>query len=89
MTPDQLTRAASELEAALNYLDIEPGHTTEAQLAADDAAILPALVDGQAPTATRQNITASSAGKFAHNPTVHFENTPASSAGNFPERSIP
>ena len=47
MTPDQLTRAASELEAALNHLDIEPGHTTEAQLAADDAAILPALVDGE------------------------------------------
>ena len=47
MTPDQLTRAASEIEAALNHLDIEPGHTTEAQLAADDAAILPALVDGE------------------------------------------
>jgi hypothetical protein len=47
MKPDQLTRAASELEAALARLDIEPGHTTEAELAADDAEILPALVDGQ------------------------------------------
>ena len=47
MTPDQFTRAASELEAALNNLDIAPGHTTEAQLSADDAAILPALVDGE------------------------------------------
>jgi len=47
MTPDQLTRAASELEAALARLDIEPGHSTEAQLAQDDAEILPALVDGQ------------------------------------------
>ena len=47
MTPDQFTRAASELEAALNNLDIAPGHTTEAQLAADNAAILPALVDGE------------------------------------------
>jgi len=47
MTPDQFTRAASELEAALHHLDIAPGHTTEAELAADDAAILPALVDGK------------------------------------------
>jgi hypothetical protein len=47
MTPDQLTRAASQLEAALARLDIQPGHTTEAQLAQDDAEILPALVDGQ------------------------------------------
>jgi hypothetical protein len=47
MTPDQFTRAASELEAALHHLDITPGHTTEAELAADDAAILPALVDGE------------------------------------------
>jgi len=47
MTPDQFTRAASEFEAALHHLDITPGHTTEAELAADDAAILPALVDGQ------------------------------------------
>jgi hypothetical protein len=47
MTPDQFTRAASKLEAALHHLDITPGHTTEAQLAADDAAILPALVDGK------------------------------------------
>ena len=47
MTTEAHPRAASELEAALNHLDIEPGHTTEAQLAADDAAILPALVDGE------------------------------------------
>jgi hypothetical protein len=47
MTSDQLTRAASELEAALARLDLQPGHTTEAQLAQDDAEILPALVDGQ------------------------------------------
>jgi hypothetical protein len=47
MTPDQFTRAASELEEALHHLDIAPGHTTEAELAADDAAILPALVDGE------------------------------------------
>ena len=47
MTPDQFNRAASELEVALYHLDIAPGHTTEAELAADDAAILPALVDGE------------------------------------------
>jgi hypothetical protein len=47
MTHDQLTRAASELEAALARLDLQPGHTTVAQLAQDDAEILPALVDGQ------------------------------------------
>ena len=47
MTPDQFTRAASEMEAALHHLDIAPGHTTEAELAADDVAILPALVDGE------------------------------------------
>jgi hypothetical protein len=47
MTPDQLTRAASQLEAALTRLDLQPGHTNEAQLAQDDAEILPALVDGQ------------------------------------------
>ena len=47
MNPEQLNRAASDMEAALARLDIEPGHTTEAQLAADDAAILPALVDGE------------------------------------------
>ena len=39
--------AASEMEAALARLDIEPGHSTEAQLAQDDAEILPALVNGQ------------------------------------------
>jgi len=47
MTPEQLTRAASEMEAALSRLDLEPGHTTEAQLAQDDADMVPALVDGQ------------------------------------------
>jgi hypothetical protein len=47
MTPEQLNRAASLMEAALARLDIEPGITTEAELAADDAEILPALVDGQ------------------------------------------
>lgn len=47
MKPDQLTRAASSMEAALARLDIQPGHTTEAQLAQDDTEILPALVDGQ------------------------------------------
>ena len=46
MTPEQLNRAASEMEAALARLDIEPGHTTEAELAQDDAEILPALVNG-------------------------------------------
>jgi hypothetical protein len=51
MTPEQLTRAASEMEAALARLDIEPGITTEAELAQDDAEILPALVNGQ-PTNT-------------------------------------
>jgi hypothetical protein len=47
MTPEQLTRAASHLEAALARLDIEPGHTTEAELVADDAEILPSVVNGQ------------------------------------------
>ena len=47
MTPDQLTRAASSMAAALTRLDLQPGQTTEAQLAQDDAEILPALVDGQ------------------------------------------
>jgi hypothetical protein len=47
MTPNQLTRAASEMEAALARLDIEPGITTAAELADDDAEILPALVDGR------------------------------------------
>jgi hypothetical protein len=47
MTPEQLNRAASDMEAALAHLDIQPGHTTEAELAQDDAEILPALVDGQ------------------------------------------
>ena len=47
MTPEQINRAASEMEAALARLDIEPGHSTEAELAQDDAEILPALVNGQ------------------------------------------
>ena len=34
MTPEQLTRAASEMEAALARLDIQPGRTTEAERAA-------------------------------------------------------
>jgi hypothetical protein len=46
MTPEQLTRAASLMEAALARLDIQPSHTTAAELAAD-AEILPALVNGQ------------------------------------------
>ncbi len=41
------TRAASSMEAALARLDLQPGITTAAELAADDAEILPALVDGQ------------------------------------------
>lgn len=67
MTPDQLTRAASEMEAALHRLDIQPGHTTEAQLAQDEAAFAPALVDGQPrqPNPAQQNITADGAGKFS------------------------
>jgi hypothetical protein len=47
MTAEQLTRAASSMEAALVRLDIEPGITTAAELAADDAEILPALLNGQ------------------------------------------
>ena len=47
MTPEQLTRAASSMEAALAHLDIQPGHSSEAELAQDDAEILPALVNGQ------------------------------------------
>jgi len=47
MTPEQLTRAASSMEAALTRLDIQPNITTAAELADDDAEILPALVDGQ------------------------------------------
>jgi len=47
MTHEQLNRAASDMEAALAHLDIQPGHTTEAELAQDDAEILPALVNGR------------------------------------------
>ena len=47
MPPEQLPRAASEMEAALARLDIQPGITTAAELADDDDEILPALVDGQ------------------------------------------
>ena len=35
------------MEAALARLDIEPGHSTDAELAQDDAEIMPALVNGQ------------------------------------------
>ena len=55
MTPEQLNRAASEMEAALARLDIQPGHTTETELAQDDAEILPALVDGQPVMTPAQN----------------------------------
>lgn len=55
MTPDQLNRAASELEAALARLDIQPGHTTEAELAQDDAEIMPALVNGRPVMTPAQN----------------------------------
>jgi hypothetical protein len=70
MTPEQRTRAASEMEAALARLDIQPGHSTEAELAQDDAEILPALVNGQTPSRTQtpnnafENITAGGAGKI-------------------------
>lgn len=89
MTPDPFTRAASEMEAALHRLDIQPGHTTEAQLAQDDAAMLPALVDGQPPTATIENIPASGAGKFSQPPTARFENIPAGGAGKILESTHP
>lgn len=49
MTPDQLTRAASQVEAALARLDIQPVEITDAELEADDAAFPPALVDGKNP----------------------------------------
>jgi hypothetical protein len=55
MNPEQLTRAASEMEAALSRFGLEPGHTTEAELAQDDAEILPALVDGQPVITPEQN----------------------------------
>lgn len=95
MTLDPLTRAASQLQAALHRLDIQPGHTTEAELEADDAAMRPALVDGQAPhrtpnpTATIENITASGAGKFVHNPTARFQNITAEGAGKILESTHP
>lgn len=38
-------RAASEMEAALCRLDLEPGETTEAELAAEDLLLAPAAVD--------------------------------------------
>lgn len=47
MTPEQLNRAASKMEAALYRLDIQPGHSTAAELAQDDAKIMPALVNGR------------------------------------------
>lgn len=62
MTPEKLTRAAFEMEAALARLDIDPGITTAAELAADDAEILPALVDGQ-PVITPQPNSGMSEGR--------------------------
>ncbi len=53
-----------DMEAALHRLDIQPGHTTEAELTQDDAKILPALVNGQTPNLAFENITASGAGKI-------------------------
>jgi len=47
MTINQSNSAALQFQAALSRLEIQHGHTTEAELAADDAAILPALVDGE------------------------------------------
>lgn len=38
-------RAASEMEAALCRLDLEPGETTDAETAAQDAILAPATVD--------------------------------------------
>ena len=52
---DQLNRAASLMKAALARLDIEPGVTTASELAADDAEIMPALVDGQTVTTPENN----------------------------------
>lgn len=43
-TASQL-RAASEMEAALSRFDLEPGETTEAELAAEDAILAPATVN--------------------------------------------
>lgn len=43
-TESQL-RAASQMEAALSHLDLEPGETTEAELAAEDAILAPGIVD--------------------------------------------
>jgi hypothetical protein len=62
MTPEQLNRAASSMEAAFARLDIEPGITTVAELAADDAEIMPALVDGQ-PVTTSENNSGMSEGR--------------------------
>jgi hypothetical protein len=55
MTPEQLTRAASSMQAALTRLDIQPGITTAAELAADDAEIMPALADGRPVTTPEHN----------------------------------
>jgi hypothetical protein len=43
-TESQL-RAASEMGAVLSRLGIEPGHTTPAELAAEDAIFEPSTVD--------------------------------------------
>lgn len=47
MPINQPNSAALQLEAALNHLDIQPLKITQAELSANDAAILPALVDGE------------------------------------------
>lgn len=54
-----------------------------------DAAMMPALVDGQPPTATIENIPASGAGKFSQPPTARFENIPAGGAGKILESTHP
>lgn len=51
MNTEQLEAAAGKLAAELDRLGIEPGKTTPAELAEDDAAFAPALVDGRTPTA--------------------------------------
>jgi hypothetical protein len=64
MTADELNRAAFLMEAALARLDIEPGHTTEAELAADDAEIMPALVDVQPVTTPGLTLATLTPGRY-------------------------
>ena len=64
MTTEQLKRAASSMEAALARLDIEPGITTAAELAADDAEILPALVDVQPVTTPELTLATLTPGRY-------------------------